>query len=132
MNSTSRVQPHSSTILKNFFITGLSQETLRKKVDEPLNKQFHIKPEILFSMYSEESEMVPYMKFVFPDLIDLTSGQNEQITPKFFTFMATDAEGVNTYFHCLTFSELFYSNEIKIDFEFESEKKKENYWKNVE
>jgi hypothetical protein len=68
---------------------------------------------------------------VFPDLIDLTSGQNEQITPKFFTFMATDAEGVNSYFHCLTFSELFYSNEIKIDFEFESEKKKEKKLKFV-
>jgi hypothetical protein len=43
--------------IRNFFIAGLSQETLRKRVDMKLSEQVNIKPEVLFSMYEPENDM---------------------------------------------------------------------------
>lgn len=51
MQATARVQSHSSTIVQNFFITGLKQDTLRQYVDKPLREQNFIEPEVLFSLY---------------------------------------------------------------------------------
>ena len=55
-------------------------------------------------MYTSELEMNPYLKFVFPENISIEK-QYESVVPKFFTFMSTDGDGVNSYFHCLIFHE---------------------------
>jgi hypothetical protein len=52
--------------LKNFFIAGLNQDTLRTRVDMKLADQINIDPEILFSLYQSGSEMESYLKFIFP------------------------------------------------------------------
>lgn len=33
MQNTSQVQSHSNSLIKNFFIAGLSQETLKEKIE---------------------------------------------------------------------------------------------------
>lgn len=69
-----------------------------------LADQVNIKPEVLFSMYASDQEMSSYLKFVFPSSISLER-QDENVVPKFFTFMSTDDQGINAYFHCLIFYE---------------------------
>lgn len=110
------MQSNSSTIIRNFFITGLKQETLRSCVEKPLKEQVAIPPEVLFSMYSQDTEMEPYLKFVYPEKISIER-QEQSVVPKFFTFMSTDGDGVNAYFHCLIFYEQFSLYEIKNDFD---------------
>ena len=51
---------------------------------------------------------------IFPSKIEraeITS--KESIVPKFFTFVSTDELGINTFFHCLTYYELFTKQEAK-------------------
>lgn len=55
-------------------------------------------------MYESESEMEKYLKFIFPEKISIER-QQKSVVPKFFTFMCTDGDGNNSYFHCLTFYE---------------------------
>lgn len=55
-------------------------------------------------MYELESEMENYLKFVFPSNISIEH-DDQQVKPKFFTFMSTDANGINAYYHCLIFYE---------------------------
>ena len=57
-----------------------------------------------------------YLKFVFPEKITIERDERS-VAPKFFTFMSTDPEGVNAYFHCLIFYEQFSQYEIKHDFD---------------
>jgi hypothetical protein len=73
MQNTSRVQSHSNNIIRNFFITGLKQETLKAKMDDnsTIEDQVNLKPEVLFSLYQPESEMESYLKFVFPENISI-------------------------------------------------------------
>lgn len=104
MQSTSRVQSNSSSIIKNFFITGLKQNTLRTYVEKPLQQQVNIAPEVLFSLYRPDAEMEPYLKFVFPERISIER-RVQSVVPKFYTFMSTDGDGINAYFHCLIFYE---------------------------
>lgn len=113
------MQSHSSSIIKNFFITGLKQDTLRTCVDKPLKQQISIPPEVLFSLYSPQEEMEPYLKFVFPERITIER-RVESVVPKFYTFMSTDGDGINAYFHCLIFYEQFSLYDIKQDFDFEA------------
>ena len=93
-------------MIENFFIGGLSQETLAKRVQAPLKMQVNIEPEVLFSLYEPEEEVQPFLQFVFPSHIDIVKSKSK-VKPKFFTFMSTNCEGMNTYFHCLTFFEKF-------------------------
>lgn len=51
MQSTSSVKSSLSVLIKNFFIAGLSQDTLRTRVDMKFDDQINIEPEVLFSMY---------------------------------------------------------------------------------
>ena len=51
MQSTSSVKSSLSVLIKNFFIAGLSQDTLRNRVDMKFSDQINIEPEVLFSMY---------------------------------------------------------------------------------
>jgi hypothetical protein len=60
-------------------------------------------------MYQSDEEMQPYLKFVFPDKISIER-QQASVVPKFFTFMSTDGDGINAYFHCLIFHEQFSMN----------------------
>ncbi len=113
------MQSHSSSIIKNFFITGLKQDTLRTYVDKPLKQQISIPPEVLFSLYSPQEEMEPYLKFVFPERITIER-RVESVVPKFYTFMSTDGDGINAYFHCLIFYEQFSLYDIKKDFDVEA------------
>lgn len=39
------------------------------------------------------------------------------MSPKFFTFMSTDAAGINCYYHCMIFYEQFSMNDIMHDFD---------------
>ena len=119
MQSTSRVQSNSSSIIKNFFITGLRQDTLRTYVDKPLKQQVNIPPEVLFSLYMPDAEMEPYLKFVYPERISIER-RVQSVVPKFYTFMSTDGDGINAYFHCLIFYEQFSLYDIKKDFDFEA------------
>jgi hypothetical protein len=48
--------------------------------------------------------MESYLKFVFPEKISIEQ-RDLNVIPKFFTFMSTDGEGSNSYFHCLVFYE---------------------------
>ena len=105
MNNTSRVQSHSNNIIKNFMIAGLSQETLKDRIVRPIREQINIPPEILFSMYTDADDMRQYLKHIFPNKISIEYAVREEIIPRFFTFMCTDAEGINTYFHCLFYYE---------------------------
>jgi hypothetical protein len=71
-----------------------------------LSEQINIPPEVLFSLYASVSEMQSYLKFVFPAQISIERQQESDIiVPKFFTFMSTDSDGFNAYFHCLIFYE---------------------------
>ena len=116
MQNTSRVQSNSNNIIRNFFVAGLSQGTLAEKtqLNTPIQEQIDIPPEVLFSLY--QPEMESYLKFVFPENISIEQRALEVI-PKFFTFMSTDAEGSNSYFHCLLFYEQFTRHDIQVDFD---------------
>ena len=39
------------------------------------------------------------------------------VAPKFFTFMTTDQDGYNSYFHCLIYYERFTKELINYDFD---------------
>ena len=118
MQSTSSVKSSLSVLIKNFFIAGLSQETIRTRVDMKFQDQINIEPEILFSMYQSNSEMQSYLKFIFPSKIAIERTENsDAVVPKFFTFMSTDSDGHNAYFHCLFFFEQFTNDDIKADFD---------------
>jgi hypothetical protein len=69
-----------------------------------LKDQNFIDPEVLFSMYSTPEEMEPYLKFVYPEKISIER-QQKAVVPQFYTFMCTDGDGINSYFHCLIFWE---------------------------
>ena len=69
-----------------------------------LQDQVNIKPEVLFSLYQTDHEMSSYLKFVFPASISIERS-DEAVVPKFFTFMSTDENGINAYFHCFIFYE---------------------------
>jgi len=60
--------------------------------------------------------MANYLKFVFSDNISIERSDNE-VVPKFFTFMSTDENGSNAYFHCFIFYEQFNMDDIKYDFD---------------
>jgi hypothetical protein len=60
--------------------------------------------------------MANYLKFVFPGSISIERS-DEAVVPKFFTFMSTDENGINAYFHCLIFHEQFSMDDIKFDFD---------------
>lgn len=60
--------------------------------------------------------MANYLKFVFPGMISIERS-DEAVVPKFFTFMSTDENGINAYFHCLIFYEQFSMDDIKFDFD---------------
>ena len=55
MQNTSRIQQNPDTLISNFFIAGLSQETIQEKFDPKQKKNFSvfydIKPEVLFTLY---------------------------------------------------------------------------------
>jgi hypothetical protein len=57
-------------------------------------------------LYESESDMDSYLKFIFPEAVSLER-QRTAVVPKFFTFMCTNAEGINSYFHCLIYFEQF-------------------------
>ena len=46
--------------------------------------------------------------------------------PKFFTFMSTDENGSNSYFHCLIFYEFFTQSDIISDFDIAAAKHRED------
>jgi len=50
--------------------------------------------------------MNSYLKFIFPQGVSVETNK-ENVVPKFFTFMSTDENGINAYFHCLIFFEQF-------------------------
>ena len=57
MQSTSRVQSHSNNIIKDFLIAGLSQATLKQRIQGSMRDQISIEPEVLFSLYQSQDEM---------------------------------------------------------------------------
>ena len=58
--------------------------------------------------------MQSYLKFIFPAKITIEKTQaSDAVVPKFFTFMSTDSDGYNAYFHCLLFFEQFTNEDIK-------------------
>jgi hypothetical protein len=103
-------------------IAGLSQTTLKECVNKSIREQYNIPPELLFSLYQSSSDMEQYLKFVFPENIQIEKklvqkpGQHqESVIPKFFTFMCTDGEGINSFFHCLIYYEMFSKFDIMHD-----------------
>jgi len=62
--------------------------------------------------------MQSYLKFIFPAKITIErKEESDSVVPKFFTFMSTDCDGHNAYFHCLVFFEYFTNEDIKNDFD---------------
>ena len=62
--------------------------------------------------------MQSYLKFIFPAKITIErTEESDSVVPKFFTFMSTDSDGHNAYFHCLLFFEQFTNDDIKNDFD---------------
>ena len=118
MQNTSRIQQNPDTLISNFFIAGLSQETIQDKFTPTVDhtKLYDIKPEVLFTLYQDTDSVNSYLQQVFPDKITIYV-QEELVNPKFFTFMTTDQSGFNSYFHCLTYYERFTENLIKNDFD---------------
>ena len=108
MQNTARVQSHSNTVIKNFLISGLSQETLKDRIQKSLGEQTNIMPEIIFSLYEPEEESQKILPLIFPQKVDILENPSEEVMkPKFFTFMTTDPLGVNTFTHCIIYYELF-------------------------
>ena len=103
-------------MIKNFFITGLSQETLKEKIELSINEQVQLNPEVLYSLYQEESGVIPFLKFVFPKKISIEQSDSDVI-PKYFTFMSTEGDGSVSYFHSLIFYEQITNHDIKEDFD---------------
>lgn len=116
MQNTARVQSHSNTVIKNFLISGLSQETLKDRIQKSLGEQTNITPEIIFSLYEPEEESQKILQLIFPQKVDiLESPSEEMVKPKFFTFMTTDPLGVNTFTHCIIYYELFTKYDVLHD-----------------
>jgi len=67
-------------------------------------------------MYQSNEEVQPFLKFVFPDKIEIKYDEND-VVPKFFTFMSTDAEGMVAFFHCLIYYEKYTLNDIFNDYD---------------
>lgn len=105
MNNTSRVQSYSNNIIQNFMVAGLSQSALKERIQLPIRQQVNIPPEVLYSMFGSEDEQQGYLKFIFPCKVSIEHNAGQSIIPRFFTFMSTNPEGVNSYFHCLIFYE---------------------------
>jgi hypothetical protein len=116
MQNTARVQSNPDTLIKNFFIAGLTQKTLVDLHGKGLEKLYNISPEMLFSLYQEPNEEIPFLKFVFPDYITITCVVEETV-PKFYTFMSTNPDGKNAFYHSLIFYEKFYAHDLKTDFD---------------
>lgn len=51
--------------------------------------------------------MGEYLMRIFPEKVSIEGQKGECVVPKFFTFMSTDPEGANQYFHCLMYYEQF-------------------------
>lgn len=108
MQNTSRVQSHSNTVIKNFLISGLSQETIKDRIQKSMFYQTNINPEIIFSLYEPEEDSQKMLNLIFSQKVDIIESPSEEaIKPKFFTFMTTDQLGVNTFAHCIIYYELF-------------------------
>ena len=121
MQNVSRIQRHPDTLIKNFFIAGLSQNTLRDEIFPASNFNekrdlYNLAPEMLFSLYEEPEKMYMYLGQVFPDKISILRGE-KLIDPKFFSFMSVDTNGFNQYNHCLIFYERFTVELIRTDFD---------------
>lgn len=121
MQNVSRIQRHPDTLIKNFFISGLSQTTLRDEIfpagnDTEKRDLYNLQPEMLFSLYEEPEKMNMYLGQVFPDKISILRGE-KLIDPKFFSFMSVDMNGFNQYNHCLIFYERFTAELIRTDFD---------------
>ena len=122
MQNVSRIQRHPDTLIKNFFIAGLSQQTLKNdifpqgKEDENKRDLFNLTPEMLFSLYEEPEKMEMYLGQVFPEQVSIFRGE-KLIDPKFFSFMSVDMNGFNQYNHCLIFYERFTAELIREDFD---------------
>ena len=105
MNNTSRVQSYSNNIIQNFMMAGISQSELKARIQMPIRQHVNISPEVLYSLYGAEEEMYGYLKFIFPCKISIEHNCNQSLVPRFFTFMSTNPEGINSYYHCLIFHE---------------------------
>jgi hypothetical protein len=73
-------------------------------------------PEVLFSLYQSSDDVSMFLKFVFPDKIEIKQDESD-VVPKFFTFMSTDAEGMVAFFHCLIYYEKYTLNDIFNDYD---------------
>ena len=67
-------------------------------------------------MYESESEMKNYLKFIFPENVSIERDVNNTI-PKFFTFMSTNSDGVNSYFHNFIYYEQFTTDQMLAEFD---------------
>lgn len=67
-------------------------------------------------MYSASEDMEQYLKFVYPERISIER-KLDSTAPKFFTFMSTDGNGINCYFHSLIYWEQFTLHDIKKDYD---------------
>jgi len=122
MQNVSRIQKHPDTLIKNFFIAGLSQHTLRDEIFPETSKEvmkkdlFNLDPQMLFSLYEEPEKMSLYLQQVFPDKVRILQTE-KMVDPKFFSFMSVDMNGFNQYNHCLIFYERFNPELIRDDFD---------------
>lgn len=77
---------------------------------------YNQEPEVLFSLYENAENVNMFLKFVFPDKIEIKQDESD-VVPKFFTFMSTDAEGQVAFFHCLTFYEKYTLDGLRSDYD---------------
>ena len=74
------------------------------RVSRTYKEQVNISPEVLFSMFKTDFDVVDHLKFVFPYKIAIER-QSCNVAPRFFTFVSTDDQGFIAFYHCLVFFE---------------------------
>ena len=70
-------------------------------------------PEVLFALECDE-DLPAYFPFIFSQGLDFSA---KPMPEKFFSFMSTDENGFNEFFHCLSFHEEISQIDLQYDFE---------------
>ena len=115
MQNISPVQTHPDTLIKNFYMAGVTQAQLKEEITNKsgLNDsiisnveidKLKFAPKTIFSLYEEHVHTDPLAKRVFPDGFHVKK-ELENTQPKFFSFMHQDRKGLMHYNHCLIFHE---------------------------
>ena len=115
MQNISPVQTHPDTLIKNFYMAGVTQAQLKEEIytkrelsDSYISNvemdKLELAPKTIFSLYEEHTHTDELAKRLFPEGFQVKKDM-DNTQPKFFSFMHQDRKGLMHYNHCLIFHE---------------------------